>query len=47
MTTTPVLPGKSLGQKSLLDYSRWGCKEPDTHAHLGTTTRKWGGLEIK
>ena len=28
---TPVfLPGKSHGQRSLVDYSPWGCKEPDT-----------------
>ena len=28
---TPVfLPGKSHGQKSLVDYSPWGCKELDT-----------------
>ena len=28
---TPVLlPGKSHGQRSLLDFSPWGCKESDT-----------------
>ena len=28
---TPVfLPGESHGQKSLVDYSLWGCKESDT-----------------
>ena len=28
---TPVfLPGKSHGQKSLVGYSPWGCKESDT-----------------
>ena len=27
---TPVfLPGESHGQKSLVDYSSWGCKESD------------------
>ena len=27
---TPVfLPGKSLGQRSLVAYSPWGCKESD------------------
>ena len=27
---TPVfLPGKSQGQRSLVDYSPWGCKESD------------------
>ena len=28
---TPVfLPGESHGQRSLVDYSPWGCKESDT-----------------
>ena len=28
---TPLfLPGKSYGQRSLVDYSSWGCKELDT-----------------
>jgi len=28
---TPVfLPGESQGQRSLVDYSSWGCKESDT-----------------
>ena len=36
------LPGKSSGQKSLLGYSLWGCKESNTtervkHAH----THRW------
>ena len=30
MTTTPVfLPGESHGQRSLVGYSPWGCKESD------------------
>ena len=30
MATTPVfLPGKLPGQKSLVGYSPWGCKESD------------------
>ena len=34
MATTPVfLPGEFHGQRSLADYSPWGCKE------LGTTER--------
>ena len=34
---TPVfLPGKSHGQRSLADYSPWGCKESDTTEQLGT-----------
>ena len=39
---TPVLlPGKSHGQRSLSDYSPWGCEESNTtwlatkHAHVG------------
>ena len=31
MVTTPVfLPGNSHGQRSLVGYSPWGCKESDT-----------------
>ena len=33
--STPVfLPGKSHGQRSLMDYSPWGHKEPDTTEQL-------------
>ena len=35
--STPVLlPGKSHGQRSLVDYSPWGCKESDRteQAHI-------------
>ena len=35
--STPVLlPGKSHGQRSLVDYSPWGCKESDRteRAHI-------------
>ena len=33
--TTPVLlPGKSHGQRSLVGYSLWGCKESDTTEQL-------------
>ena len=28
--TPVVLPGESHGQKSLVGYSPWGCKESDT-----------------
>ena len=32
---TPVLlPGKSHEQRSLVGYSPWGCKEPDTTEQL-------------
>ena len=31
MATTPVfLPGEFHGQKNLVGYSPWGCKESDT-----------------
>ena len=35
---TPVLlPGKLTGQRSLADYSPWGCKESDMTEHTHTT----------
>ena len=35
---TPVfLPGKSHGQRSLVSYSPWGCKELDTTERLTHT----------
>ena len=41
---TPVfLPGKFHGQRSLVNYSLWGCKESDTtedtHIHTDTTVQ--------
>ena len=34
---TPVfLPGKSHGQRSLVGYSPWGCRELDTTKHTHT-----------
>ena len=34
---TPVfLPGKSHGQRGLVGYSLWGCKELDTTEHTHT-----------
>ena len=37
---TPVcLPGKSPGQKSLVGYSPWGCKESDTTDWMHTHTK--------
>ena len=37
---TPVfLPGESYGQRSLVGYSSWGCKEPDR------TEVTWHALE--
>ena len=29
-THSVFLPGESHGQRSMADYSSWGCKEPDT-----------------
>ena len=35
MATTPVfLPGKAQGQRRLVGYSLWGCKESDTTLSL-------------
>ena len=35
MASTPVLlPGKSHGQRSLVGYSLWGCKESNTTERL-------------
>ena len=38
--TSLFLPGKSHGQRSLVDYCRWGHKESDSieHAHADTHT---------
>ena len=37
---TPVfLPGKFHGQRSLVDYSPWGCKESDTTEHACIITK--------
>ena len=36
---TPVfLPGESHGQRSLVGYSPWGCKESDTTERLTLTS---------
>ena len=32
-STSVFLSGKSLGQRSLVDYSPWACKELDTVEH--------------
>ena len=38
MATAPVfLPGKSHGQRSLVDYSPWGRKESDTTERLSNS----------
>ena len=33
-THSSILPGKSHGQRSLLGYSPWGCKESDMTEQL-------------
>ena len=48
---TPVLlPGKSHGQRSLIDYSPWGCKESDTtewlHYQIKTILKQETGIFI-
>ena len=36
---TPVfLPGESYGQRNLVGYSLWGCKESDTNEELAHST---------
>ena len=36
--STPVfLPGKSHGQRSLVSYSPWGCKDSETTEQLSTS----------
>jgi len=38
---TPVfLPGEPHGQRSLVGYSPWGCKESDTTERLSLSRRK-------
>jgi len=44
-STPAFLPGKSLGQRSLVGYSPWGCKVSDTtevtkHTHIITVPRR-------
>ena len=44
--TAVFLPGKSQGQRSLVDHSPWGRKESDTteHARAHTHQGRWGAL---
>ena len=35
------LPGKSHGQRSLVSYSPWGCKELDTAQQLNSNSGRW------
>ena len=37
-TSSVFLPGKSHGQRSLVDYSPWGCKESDTTSDWAHTS---------
>ena len=49
--STQGLPGKSHGQRSLVGYSPWGCKESGTtewlhfHFHFQSTIHQWESLE--
>ena len=44
---TPVfLPGKSHGQKNLVGYSSWDCKESDTTERLTLSPHFLGSLQI-
>ena len=44
MQPTPVfLPGKFCGQRSLVGYSPWGCKELDMTKQLSTQTHLFKG----
>ena len=41
MQPTPVfLPGKFHGQRRLVGYNPWGCKEPDTTEHVCALTHR-------
>ena len=37
---TVFLPGEAHGQRSLEDYSQWGCKESDATEHAGRKEKK-------
>ena len=44
---TPVLlPGKSHGQRSLVDYRPWDCKESDTTEHLHFHFHLWARVRL-
>ena len=44
---TPVfLLGESLGQRSLVGYSPWGCKESDTTEQLNNTSNQISFLKM-
>ena len=50
-THSNILPGESHGQRSLVGYSPWGCKELDmteqlTHTHTTELHFIWGHLKI-
>ena len=36
------LPGEFFGQRSLVDYSPWGLKEPDTTEHTHAQKQRRG-----
>ena len=55
MHPTPIfLPRESFGQRSLVGYSPWGCKESDTTEQLSTQHHKnqdsesfWAGEHVE
>ena len=45
---TPVfLPGKCLGQRSLVGHSPWGCKESDTTEPIHNGNIPWAGKGVQ
>ena len=40
MATLVFLPGESHGQRSLVGYSPWACKETDTTGRLTLDTKR-------
>ena len=43
--TPAFLPGKSHGQRSLADYSPWGCKELGMTEYICTEEERWGATK--
>ena len=42
---TPIfLPGEFHGQRSLADYSPWGCKESDMIEQISRKVNNWSGF---
>ena len=41
-TCSSIIAWKFHGQRSLVGYSPWGCKESDTTERLSTAQQTWG-----